>query len=200
MNTVPQLTDKMRVGKEITSSQNCRVSYKLQMLGTESFTKWRVIRANSVSLRRKYASEDRVMAGKAHPDFAIDRVKAGKAHLDFAIDRVMAGKAHLDLYNFKLSNFRLTRFQKLNKLKNTFLKGVPSFSLREWKCNGKNMAEEYCWAMTKAAGRSCCDRSRCWMSDFGFQLDCLFCTYIADSMYSQFRLAQNATCDGPAGG
>jgi hypothetical protein len=32
---------------------------------------------------------------------------------------------------------------------------VPNFSVRALKCNEKNVAEEYCWAITQAAGRSC---------------------------------------------
>jgi hypothetical protein len=33
--------------------------------------------------------------------------------------------------------------------------------------------EEYCWAKTQVALRSCCGRSVFVVSEFGFELDCL---------------------------
>jgi len=36
-----------------------------------------------------------------------------------------------------------------------------------------NVTEEYCWAIKHAAGRSCCGRSGCSVSECGFQLDFL---------------------------
>ena len=40
------------------------------------------------------------------------------------------------------------------------------------------MTEEYCWAITQAAGRSCCGRSGSSVLEFGFQLDCSECTKV----------------------
>ena len=41
------------------------------------------------------------------------------------------------------------------------------------------MAEEYCWAITQVAGRSCCG-----VLEFGLQLDSIVHTCIADRMYT----------------
>jgi hypothetical protein len=35
-----------------------------------------------------------------------------------------------------------------------------------------NVVEEYCWAITNTAGRSCCCPSRSSVLEFEFQLDC----------------------------
>jgi hypothetical protein len=39
------------------------------------------------------------------------------------------------------------------------------------------VAEEYCWAITEAAGRSCCGRSHSRMLEFGFELDSYICSW-----------------------
>jgi len=41
----------------------------------------------------------------------------------------------------------------------TFFEYVPNFLLCEYKHNEKKMEEEYCWAITQAAGQSCCGPS-----------------------------------------
>jgi hypothetical protein len=48
------------------------------------------------------------------------------------------------------------KFFLIKKIEITFLKSGPAFSLREGKRNQKKVAKEYCWAITKAEGRSCC--------------------------------------------
>jgi hypothetical protein len=70
---------------------------------------------------------------------------------------------------------------------------------RFWHARNKTkVAEEYCWAMTKTAGRSCCNLSGSSALEFGFQLDSLVYTYIVDHMHSKFRLPkelpQVSTC------
>ena len=81
----------------------------------------------------------------------------------------------------------------------TFLKGSSSFSLRERKRKKTNVAEEYCWAITKAAVRACCSRSDSGVFYFRFQLNFVLCTCIFGHMRTQFRLAQNSACAGPSG-
>ena len=49
--------------------------------------------------------------------------------------------------------------------------------------------EEYCWAVTEAAGRSCCGVSSSSVLEFGFQLDCLIQTPQLTKRI-QFRLAR----------
>jgi hypothetical protein len=39
------------------------------------------------------------------------------------------------------------------------LEGAPKFSLHERKRSETKLMEQYCWAITQAAGRSCCGRS-----------------------------------------
>ena len=58
----------------------------------------------------------------------------------------------------------ITKEKKIEKY--TFLKRVLNFSLREWKRNVMNVADEYCWAMTETTGRSCCGRSGSPVSQF----------------------------------
>jgi len=51
------------------------------------------------------------------------------------------------------------------------------------------MVEEYCWAITPAAGRTCCGRSGSGVLEFGFQPDCVVCEYVCfGRMYVQFGL------------
>jgi len=147
------------------------VSYKLQIVGTESFTKRREIGAKSLSLRRNYASEDRVMAGKTIND----------------------------LCTFKLSNFRLTRFQKVIQVLKIYIferraEFLGAGMKVQWKENGGRIM------LGDNTGGGVVGLRQITFLDVGFQLDCLVCAYISDSIYSQFRLAQNATCDGPSGG
>jgi len=75
---------------------------------------------------------------------------------------------------------------------------MTDIPLLEWKHNEK-VAEEYCWVITQAAGRSCCCRLRSCVLEDGFHFDCLAYTDIFIHMYNQFRLAQNSTCDGTSG-
>jgi hypothetical protein len=63
------------------------------------------------------------------------------------------------------------------------LKCAPNFSLREWKRNEKKEAEEYCWAITQAAGRPYRGRSGSSVLGFGFQLDSIVFTYLYIYIY-----------------
>jgi len=58
------------------------------------------------------------------------------------------------------------------------------------------LAEEYCWAITQAAGRSCCGRSGSSVLEFGYQLDSLVCTYIYSWPYSYVYSV--TACAGPS--
>ena len=84
----------------------------------------------------------------------------------------------------------LWNFKKVEKWNNTFETG-QNFSLWRRRRNDTKVAEEFCWAITQAAGRSCCSRSGSCVLEFGFQLDSLVCTYIFDHTYAQLRLAPN---------
>ena len=53
---------------------------------------------------------------------------------------------------------------------NIFETRAEFFLAEKWKRNGTKLAEEYCWAITKAAGRSRCGRSGSSVLEFGFQL------------------------------
>jgi len=66
-----------------------------------------------------------------------------------------------DLWDFKQATNETT----------TLLKAQEFFFLRKQKRNDLNVAEEYCWALTQAAGRSCCSRSGVRVLGFGLQLD-----------------------------
>jgi hypothetical protein len=79
------------------------------------------------------------------------------------------------------------------------LKRAPNFSLQEWKLSETNVAEEYWWATTQAAGRSCCCWSYTSVLEFGLQLDAFVSTFVVVRIYGQFCPAQNSTCDGRQG-
>jgi len=49
------------------------------------------------------------------------------------------------------------------------------------------VAEEYCWAITQAAGRSCCGRSGSNALESLFRLDSLVRKYTGDHMHIQLR-------------
>jgi hypothetical protein len=79
------------------------------------------------------------------------------------------------------------------------MKGTLDFSLLEWKHNEEKVAEEYCWVITQAVGRSCCGRLCSCVLEVGFHFDCRAYTDICIHMCTQFRLAQNSTCAGTSG-
>jgi len=66
------------------------------------------------------------------------------------------------------------------------VKHMLNFSLQVGKCSETKVAEEYCWAMTKAVGQSCCSLSGSRMLEFGLQLDSTAYTYIVDHIHTQF--------------
>jgi len=80
--------------------------------------------------------------------------------------------------NFKLCNFRRKKF--FNAKRN--LKIAAKFSFHERKRSETNLMEEYCWAIAKAEGQSCCGRSGSGVLEFGFQLNSY--TYDAPHVYS----------------
>ena len=51
------------------------------------------------------------------------------------------------------------------------------------------MAEEYCWAITQAAGRSCCRSTKFQCVGVGISsgITCIHIGHIVDHMYNQFR-------------
>jgi len=51
------------------------------------------------------------------------------------------------------------------------------------------VAEEYCCAITLAAGLARCGRSGSTVLDFGFQVECLVYTYKVDHTHTPMRLA-----------
>jgi hypothetical protein len=56
-------------------------------------------------------------------------------------------------------NTALTQMLQSKKSETIFSKGAPSFSCRIEKYSETKVAEEYYWAITQAAVRSCCGRS-----------------------------------------
>jgi hypothetical protein len=63
------------------------------------------------------------------------------------------------------------------------LSRAPKYSLRESKFSQTDLTEEYCWAITQAAARSCCIRSDFSVLEFGFKLHSLVHTYVVDHMH-----------------
>jgi hypothetical protein len=51
------------------------------------------------------------------------------------------------------------------------------------------VAEEYCWAITQTARRSCCGRSGSNELEFGVRLDSVVYTHIFDQVITHFRVA-----------
>ena len=82
---------------------------------------------------------------------------------------------------------------------NVIFETTPNFSLGEMKCNEKMVADESCWAITQAVGRSGGVRSGSGVLGFGFQLDCLGCRCVGDHLCPELGLAQNSTCPGSIG-
>jgi len=70
----------------------------------------------------------------------------------------------------------------------------------------RRLAEEHCWAMTEAAGRSCYGRSGSSVLEFGFQPVCLsldFCwnplfMHIVDHTHTKLRLGAKLDLSAPA--
>ena len=86
----------------------------------------------------------------------------------------------LSLRNFKLRNIRITEFQRKVDSWNSNIFKKPNFRRRDEIAIDEG-GGRYCWAITQAAGRSCCGRSGSSAFDFGFhQLDFLVYTYIVD--------------------
>jgi hypothetical protein len=80
-------------------------------------------------------------------------------------------------------SFKFTQFKKKVKTETAFSKGVPYFSLRKWRRIDIYLAEEYCWAMTRAAGRTFCGRSGSGALEFRFHMDWLPCIYRCSWLY-----------------
>jgi len=78
-----------------------------------------------------------------------------------------------------------TQHLKKKKKVITRFKRAPNFSSRKRKRNETKVMEEYCWAITQAAGPPCCAALK-----FLCQLHSLVSTDTVD----QVRFAQNSTC------
>jgi hypothetical protein len=88
-------------------------------------------------------------------------------------------------------------FKKKDKQMKKYLWNLGRvLTLQEWKRNETKVAEEYCWAITQAAVKSCCSRLVASVLEFGFELDSLVYAYIVDDVYTEFRLAQNYGSSG----
>jgi len=77
-------------------------------------------------------------------------------------------------------------------MRNTFEKNIferaTISSCENESANGRKEKEEYCWAITRAAGRSPCGRSGYSVLVFRFQRKSLVYTYRVDNICTQFRL------------
>ena len=99
------------------------------------------------------------------------------------IPDVTANKLPRNVGKQEQTFLRVTQFQgaqfetnKILKLKNKelliFLKDAE-FYLAGSRSNETKVKKEYCWAITEAAGRSCCGVSSSSALEFGFKLDSL---------------------------
>jgi hypothetical protein len=64
------------------------------------------------------------------------------------------------------------------------MKHMLNISLWVGKCNETKVAEEFCWAMTKAVEQSNCNLSGSSMLEFGLQLVSIAYTYILDHIHT----------------
>jgi hypothetical protein len=85
-----------------------------------------------------------------------------------------------------LRNFRLTHVEKIEIT--GVLKGASNFLLAGVKAQETKVAEEYCWAITQAAGRSCCGLS----SSSVLEFECFLHTQLTESVL-KLRVALNPT-------
>jgi hypothetical protein len=102
-----------------------------------------------------------------------------------------------------LSQYHVPQFQtyailRIKKWNNIFDTRAEFFPCRDETTMRRSFGE-YCWAITQAAGRSCCNRSDSSVLVFGFRVVSVVCTCmytIVDHRCSQFRRAQNWTWAG----
>jgi hypothetical protein len=67
----------------------------------------------------------------------------------------------------------LQLLEKIEKLKNYLFGKCDEIFLSGLKAQkGEEEEEEYCWAMTQAAGQVWCDRSASYALEFGLPLNC----------------------------
>jgi len=94
-------------------------------------------------------------------------------------------KFFVNLRSLKLTEFQTRNFKSVKNMYAPIkpLKRAPKLSLREWKRNEKKEAEEYCWAIIQAAGRSYRGRSGSSVLEFGFLLDSVVFTYLYVYVY-----------------
>ena len=81
----------------------------------------------------------------------------------------------------KLRNFKLHNFQKTKNWNNSVTETRAEFFLAGIKAQWRKSGEEYCWAVTQAAARTCCGRSGSRVLEFGFQLETLVYAYTSAS-------------------
>jgi len=99
-------------------------------------------------------------------------------------------QTRLNLRNLILCKTQSHAFEKNFRGWTDISKRAPNSSFGEWKCSEMKVTEEYCWVITQATGRSCCDRSGSSVLKFGFQLDSMY-TYLVDRVCTQFRCPTN---------
>ena len=113
--------------------------------------------------------------------------------------------------NVKLADFLTTKrrhsptdaISDLSNLKNKkkafFFKLEPYCSFRGWKRNETKLAQEYCWAITQAARRSCCAWAGSNVLKSGFQLDYFVHVHMHtdDHTYIQSQILQYSNCAEP---
>lgn len=90
-----------------------------------------------------------------------------------------------------ISSYAICDVRSLKKIVRTFLKARRAFSWREGKGTETKVAEDCCWAIIQAVGRSCCGRAGSSVVEFGFQMDPFLYTYIVDDMFIQVQVAKN---------
>jgi hypothetical protein len=79
--------------------------------------------------------------------------------------RSIDGLIHVQTH--KILSYTISNLRNSKKAKK---KRASNYSLREWKRSETKVTEEYCWAITQAAGPSCCGRSGSSVLQCGFHM------------------------------
>jgi hypothetical protein len=80
-----------------------------------------------------------------------------------------------------------------------FIERPQNISLQELKCSEINVTEEYCCAITKAVGISCCGQQDSIELEFGPHLNPVVCTVcLFKPTYNQSIFRQNSPSVGPS--
>ena len=97
-------------------------------------------------------------------------------------------KFYLQFQTYELKKKNFTKIKRV-----TYQLHTEFLPARNEKLNETNTAGEYCWAITQAAGPSCCGRFQSvgvWVST---AVPCIYSAHTVHHMHTWYRLAQNST-------